>query len=207
MTLTNTAIAKYPGVYENAIRARPDFTHPSPRVFDRAYRASDMDLSGLLYVLAALFAVLGLAGVVLPALPGLPLLFGAMLLAAWANGFERIGMWSLIVLGLLTAVSFVVDFWATAVGAKRVGASRLALVGTLIGTVVGLFFGLPGLFAGPFIGAVIGELVSRRDLRPGGLGRATRVGIGTWVGIALGVALKLALAVLMLAVFAFAWWW
>ena len=166
-----------------------------------------MDLSALFYVLAALLVLVGLAGVVLPALPGVPLMFAGMLLAAWADGFERIGVWSLVTLGVLTAVSFVVDFWATAVGAKRVNASRLALVGTIVGTFVGLFFGLPGLFAGPFVGAVIGELISRRDLRPGGLGQATRVGIGTWIGIAIGVALKLALAVLMLAVFAFAWWW
>lgn len=166
-----------------------------------------MELSALFYVLAALLVLIGLAGVVLPVLPGVPLMFAGMLLAAWADGFERIGVWSLVTLGVLTAVSFAVDFWATAVGAKRVGASRLALVGTIIGTFVGLFFGLPGLFAGPFVGAVIGELISRRDLRPSGLGQATRVGIGTWVGIAIGVALKLALAVLMLAVFAFAWWW
>jgi len=166
-----------------------------------------MDMTGLFYVLAGLLVLVGLAGVILPALPGLPLVFAGMLLAAWADGFERIGVWSLIALGVLTAISFVVDFWATAVGAKRVGASRLALVGTVVGTFVGLFFGLPGLFAGPFVGAVVGELIARRDLRPGGIGQATRVGIGTWVGIALGVALKLALAVLMLAVFAFAWWW
>lgn len=207
MTLTNTAIAKYPAVYENAIRVRPDFFSLPKRVFDLAYKTCDMDLSALLYVLAALLAALGLAGVVLPALPGLPLLFGGMLLAAWADDFERVGTWSLVTLGVLTAVSFVVDFWATAVGAKRVGASRLALIGTIVGTFVGLFFGLPGLFAGPFVGAVVGELISRRDLRPAGFGQATRVGIGTWVGLALGVALKLALAVLMLAVFAFAWWW
>ncbi len=166
-----------------------------------------MDMTGLFYVLAGLLVLVGLAGVILPALPGLPLVFAGMLLAAWADGFERIGVWSLIALGVLTAISFVVDFWAAAVGAKRVGASRLALVGTVVGTFVGLFFGLPGLFAGPFVGAVVGELIARRDLRPGGIGQATRVGIGTWVGIALGVALKLALAVLMLAVFAFAWWW
>ncbi len=165
-----------------------------------------MELTGLFYVFAALLVLVGLAGVVLPALPGLPLVFAGMLLAAWADDFQRIGVWPLVALGVMTAVSFVVDFWATAVGAQRVGASRLALVGAVVGTVVGLFFGLPGLFAGPFVGAVVGELASRRDLRPAGLGRATRVGLGTWVGIALGVALKLALAVLMLAVFALAWW-
>ena len=166
-----------------------------------------MELTGLFYVLAALLVLVGLIGVVLPALPGLPLVFAGMLIAAWADGFERIGVWPLVALGALTAVSFAVDFWATAVGAKRVGASRLALIGTVIGTFVGLFFGLPGLFAGPFVGAVVGELIARRDLRPRGLGQATRVGVGTWIGIALGVALKLALAVLMLAIFAVAWWW
>lgn len=165
-----------------------------------------MEMSGLFHVLAALLVLVGLAGVVLPALPGLPLVFAGMLLSAWADDFQRVGPWSLGALGLLTAISFVVDFWATAVGAQRVGASRLALVGAVVGTFVGLFFGLPGLFAGPFVGAVAGELLSRRDLRLAGLGQATRVGFGTWVGIALGVALKLALTVLMLAIFALAWW-
>ena len=103
-----------------------------------------MELTGLFYVLAALLMLVGIAGVVLPALPGLPLLFAGMLLAAWADGFERVGTLSLIALGVMTAVSFVVDFWATAVGAQRVGASRLALVGAVVGTFVGLFFGLPG---------------------------------------------------------------
>ncbi|KLJ02043.1 DUF456 domain-containing protein [Luteimonas sp. FCS-9] len=165
-----------------------------------------MDLTALFYLLAGLLVVVGLAGVVLPALPGLPLVFAGLLTAAWADGFGRVGALPLVVLGVLTAVSFAVDFWATAVGAKRVGASRLALLGTVIGTFVGLFFGLPGLFAGPFVGAVAGELLSRRNLYPAGLGQAARVGVGTWLGIALGVALKLALAVSMLAVFAFAWW-
>ncbi|UNK41130.1 DUF456 domain-containing protein [Luteimonas sp. S4-F44] len=165
-----------------------------------------MDLSLALYLLAGLLVAAGLAGVILPALPGLPLVFAGLLAAAWADDFQRVGATPLVLLGLLTAISFAVDFWATAVGAKRVGASPLALLGTVIGTFVGLFFGLPGLFAGPFVGAVVGELISRRTLYPAGLGHAAKVGIGTWLGIALGVALKLALAISMLAIFAFAWW-
>ena len=164
-----------------------------------------MELQALWYVLAILLMLIGLAGVILPALPGLPLVFTGMLVAAWADGFTRVGAFALGVLGLLTAVSFLIDFWATAVGAKRVGASRLALVGAVLGTLVGLFFGLPGLFAGPFIGAMVGELASRRDLGAAGIGNATRVGFGTWMGIALGVALKLALAVLMIGIFMLTW--
>src|SRR3546814_1584053 len=100
-----------------------------------------MDLHALWYVLAALMVIVGLAGTILPALPGLPLVFGGMLLAAWADGFERVEWWWLLVLGALTALSMVIDFWATAAGAKRVGASRKAVVGAVVGTVAGLFFG------------------------------------------------------------------
>ena len=84
--------------------------------------------------------LLGLAGTILPALPGLPLVFAGMLLAAWAGGFQEIGWVPLVILGLMTAFSFVIDFWATAHGAKRVGASRKALVGAVLGTFAGLFF-------------------------------------------------------------------
>src|SRR3546814_20722832 len=90
-----------------------------------------MDLHALWYVLAALMVIVGLAGTILPALPGLPLVFGGMLLAAWADGFERVEWWWLLVLGALTALSLVIDFWATAAGAKRVGARRTAVVGEI----------------------------------------------------------------------------
>jgi hypothetical protein len=159
----------------------------------------------LLYVLAALLVLVGLAGIVLPALPGVPLVFAGLLVAAWADGFQHIGVPTLVVLGLLTLVSLSVDIWATAVGARRVGASRLALLGALIGTFAGMFAVPIGLFVGPFAGAAIGELVSLRRLDRAGIGQATRVGVGTWLGIVLGVALKLMLAFAMLGLFALAW--
>jgi uncharacterized protein len=156
----------------------------------------------LLYGLAALLVIVGLLGVVLPALPGLPLVFAGMLVAAWAGGFEEIGVVTLVVLGLLTLVSFLVDFWATAHGARRVGASRKALIGAVLGTFAGLFFAPIGLFIGPFVGALIGELMHGRELRA-----AARVGFGTWLGIVMAIVLKLGLAFAMLGIFAFAWFY
>ena len=156
----------------------------------------------LLYGLAALLVIVGLLGVVLPALPGLPLVFAGMLVAAWAGGFEEIGVVTLVVLGLLTLVSFLVDFWATAHGARRVGASRKALIGAVLGTFAGLFFAPIGLFIGPFAGALIGELMHGRELRT-----AARVGFGTWLGIVMAIVLKLGLAFAMLGIFAFAWFY
>jgi uncharacterized protein len=155
----------------------------------------------LSYVVAALLVLAGLAGVLLPALPGLPLVFAGLLLAAWAGGFEQIHVATVVVLGLLTLVSFAVDFWATAHGARRVGASRKALVGAVLGTFAGLFVFPPfGLFAGPFVGALLGELLHGRELR-----QAAKVGFGTWLGIVLAVVLKLGLAFAMIGMFAFDW--
>lgn len=159
-----------------------------------------MDLSFILHLLAALLVVVGIAGIALPALPGIPLVFLGLLLAAWADGFVHVGWPTLLVLALLTVMSFVVDILATVVGAKRVGASRKALWGTFVGSIAGLFFMPIGLFLGPLVGALLGEYWHTREL-----GRSTRVGLSTWLGILLGLALKLALVVAMLGLFAFAW--
>ena len=153
-----------------------------------------MDLSSLWYVLAGLLIVVGLLGIVLPALPGLPLVFVGMLIAAWHNGFEAISIWTIVFLGVMTLLSFVIDFFSTAVGAKRVGASRKAILGAVIGTFAGLFF------------APAGELIHLKRLDRDGLGQATKVGVATWIGIVLGVALKMALAFAMLALFVLAWY-
>jgi len=161
---------------------------------------NQLDIQPLYYLAAIVLVLLGFAGLILPAIPGVPLVFAGMLLAAWAGDFREVGAVTLVVLGLLTALSVVVDILATVLGAKRVGASRKALVGAMVGTVVGLFFGLLGLFAGPFIGALVGELWHGRQL-----GLAARVGAGTWLGIVLGTVLKLGLAFAMLGLFAFAW--
>lgn len=156
-------------------------------------------------LIAGALILLGFAGVVLPVIPGLPLVFAGMLLAAWAGGFQQIGATTLVVLGVLTLVSMAVDFWAAAAGARRVGASRLAMVGAVLGTVAGIFLGPIGLFIGPFAGAVAGELLHGRTLRSEGVGNAARVGFGTGIGIVLGIGLKLMLALSMLALFAWSW--
>ena len=153
-----------------------------------------------LWALALLLVLAGLAGAVLPAIPGAPLVFAGLLLAAWIDGFQRVGWFPLTVAGVLAALTFAVDLAATALGAKRVGASPLALVGAAVGTVAGLFFGLVGVVVGPFAGAAIGEYAARRDLRQAG-----KVGLGTWLGIVLGSAVKIGLLLAMVGVFTVAW--
>jgi len=150
----------------------------------------------LLWVLAVVLVAVGLAGILLPALPGTILIFAGLLLAAWADGFMRVGTGTLVLLGVIAAASYGVDFVAAALGAKHLGASPRAMAGAALGTVLGLFLGLPGLILGPFVGAVLGELSVHRDL-----GRAGRAGVAAWIGFAIGTAVKVALAFSMIALF------
>ena len=119
-----------------------------------------------------------------------------------SGGGPRSATFRLVLLGVLVVLALIVDFAATALGAKKVGASKKAIAGSVAGTFVGLFFGLPGLLLGPFVGAVLGELAAQRYLD-----QATRVGIATWVGLLLGTIAKLALSLTMLGVFAISYFW
>jgi uncharacterized protein YqgC (DUF456 family) len=150
----------------------------------------------LLWVIAVAMVIVGLVGVVLPALPGHMLILGGLIVGAWAEGFTRVGVWTLVIVGLIALASYGVDFVAVALGAKRLGASPRAMTGAALGTLGGLFFGLPGVIVGPFVGAVIGELATHRDFA-----KAGKAGVAAWIGFAIGTAVKVALAFLMIGIF------
>ena len=152
----------------------------------------------IIYWVGTAFLVgLGLVGLILPGLPGAPLILLGLILGAWAENFAYVGLWTLLLLTILAGLTYAVDFWATIFGAKKFGASKRAIIGALIGVVAGLFLGLSGVIFGPFIGAVIGELSARR-----GLQQATRAGIGATIGLVIGSALKIAMSLAMIGIFA-----
>jgi len=151
---------------------------------------------GVWWAVAMSLIVLGVLGTFIPGIPGPVAVFAGMLLAAWIDHFTRVGWIALVILGALTAAALAIDTVASVMGARRVGASRPALIGALIGTVVGLFFGFVGILVAPFVGAVIGELSSRPHVPS-----AVRVGVGTWIGLALGAFAKIVIVLAMLALF------
>jgi uncharacterized protein len=149
----------------------------------------------MIWIAAVVLIVIGILGLVLPALPGAPLVFLGALLAAWAEDFAYLGTGSLVLLGALAVLAVVIDFIASAYGVRRYGASGRAMLGAAVGAIAGLPFGIAGVLLGPFIGATLGELSLRRSL-----GAASRAGIGATIGLVLGTAAKLAIAVAMVGV-------
>lgn len=155
-----------------------------------------MSADVLWYVTAAIVILVGIAGTIAPALPGVPVVFAGMWLAAWVDDYALIGTGTLILLGVLAGLAVLLDFVAGVLGARRVAATGAALWGATIGTVVGVFFGLAGLLLGPFIGALIGEASAGASII-----RSTHVGVATWVGLLFGTIAKIALSFTMLGIF------
>jgi hypothetical protein len=157
-------------------------------------------MTPLLWVFSLILVGVGMAGVLVPGLPGTPLVFGGLLLAAWADGFQNVGVLTITLLAVMTILAFGVDFLSASLGAKRAGASREAVIGAALGTLIGIFFGFVGIILGPFVGAVIGEFLARRNL-----GQAGRAGAATWIGFILGIGVKLVLAFTMVGIFVLAY--
>lgn len=150
----------------------------------------------LWWLLCVALIAVGVAGTVLPALPGTALVFAGILLGAWIDDFVHVGWGTVAVVGVLAAISWVLDYVAGLLGAQRAGASRLAVAGAAAGTVVGLFMGLVGVLFMPLVGAAVGEYLTLRDHR-----QAARVGVATWVGLMVGLVAKVVIAFVMVGIF------
>jgi hypothetical protein len=155
-----------------------------------------MDIA--LWVLAVILILIGVLGTMLPALPGAgaALVFAGAALGAWIDDLTRISGWTVAVLGVLTAVSWLTDYVAAAAGARRAGASKAAVLGAAIGTLLGIFSGLVGLIFMPLAGAAAGELYARRNLV-----RAGQVGVATWIGLMIGLVVKVVIVFVMVGIF------
>jgi uncharacterized protein YqgC (DUF456 family) len=150
----------------------------------------------LLWVLSAALILLGLAGTVLPALPGTLFVLAGIVLGAWIDDFSRVGWGIVSAVGVLAVLAWVLDYVAGLLGARKAGASRQALIGAALGTVAGIFTGLVGVLFMPLVGAAVGEYLARRD-HP----NAIKVGVATWLGIMAGLVAKVVIAFMMIGLF------
>ncbi|MBP7827638.1 MAG: DUF456 family protein [Verrucomicrobia bacterium] len=154
-----------------------------------------IEMLGLSLALAVM--LVGLVGSVVPGLPGSPLVVLAAILHRLYFGEKSVSNLVLIVLVLLMLASLGLDFLATVVGARKLGATWRGAVGAVVGGMIGLFFGLPGIILGPFLGAVLLELLGRKEFK-----KALQAGTGAVLGLLLGAVGKFALCVMMILLFA-----
>ena len=150
----------------------------------------------LLWILSIALILAGLAGTVLPALPGTLLVLAGVVLGAWIDDFSRVGWGTVAAVTLLAVLAWGLDFVAGLLGAQRAGASRQAIIGAALGTVAGIFMGLVGVLFMPLVGAAIGEYLARQDSQ-----RAVKVGVATWLGIMAGLVAKVVIAFMMIGIF------
>ena len=134
--------------------------------------------------------LVGLAGLIIPVLPGIPIIWVGTLIYALATGFESVTSGDITFFAALTLFSIAVDYAANVMGAKKYGAGKIGLAGAFAGMILGLIFGgLPGMIAGSFLGAFIGEIITGKSS-----GEAMKAGWGTLVGFLGGVLVKFIIA-------------
>jgi uncharacterized protein YqgC (DUF456 family) len=172
------------------------------------------DPTALAWAGVILLILAGIAGTVLPALPGTVLVLGGIVWGAWLDDFTLVPVWVVAVCAVLAALAWATDYVAAMMGAKRVRASGWAIAGAAAGTVAGIFTGFVGLLFMPLVGAMAGEWWALRGRRNLGAGptdhaavgkRALEVGFATWLGMMIGTAVKLALVFVMVGAFAAAY--
>jgi len=153
----------------------------------------------VLWIVIGALLLLGLAGTVLPFVPGAPLIVAAALVHAIASDWMPISVGRLVILAAFSAFGYLLHYAAAALGARGAGGSAWAFAGALGGGVIGLFFGLPGLLLGPPLGAIAGELLKSGDLRT-----SVRTGIAAFIGMVAGAIANVAIGITMIALFL--WW-
>lgn len=145
-----------------------------------------MAVEYLLYALSAICMLAGLAGCILPMLPGPPLAWLGMLLLHFTDRVD-FSVTELVVSALVVIATLVLDYFTPMIGAKKFGGGKYGNRGCVIGTIIGMFFLPLGLILGPFLGAVIGELIAGKPFRA-----ALKAGFGSFVGFLFGTLIKLA---------------
>lgn len=140
-----------------------------------------------LIILGCICLLVGMAGCILPMLPGPPLAYIALVLLHFTDK-ASFTVTQLLVWLLLVIIIQVLDYFIPSLGVKRFGGTKWGKWGCLIGTIAGIFLFPPwGIVIGPFIGAFIGELLGGKETQ-----HALKAGLGAFAGFLLGTVLKVA---------------
>ena len=146
-------------------------------------------------ILGAIFAIIGLVGAIVPALPGPPLSY-ITLWMMWLYNRDEVSTATLVVMGILMILITILDYVAPVWLTKFGKGTKAGIRGATAGLIIGFFFGPLGLIFGPFIGALVGELIVKTPFST-----ALKVAFMSFVGFLLTTALKLIYSIAILVMF------
>jgi uncharacterized protein YqgC (DUF456 family) len=148
-------------------------------------------------IICAILLLVGLVGVVMPYLPGIPIAWLGLFIYAIGTDWERISVTTIVVFAALTVLALLMDYIAPLLGAKKYKASKWGMIGASVGLFLGIIiFQMWGIIVGPLLGALIGELLSGKPA-----GEAFKVSLGTLVGFLFGSLMKIVLILVMAGFF------
>jgi len=156
-------------------------------------------LEVLLFVVVLIVMIIGLAGVILPVLPGIPLIFGATVLYGILTRFEQINLQLILIFAGMTVIGLVIDYLANYFSVRKMGGGRAGAIGAVIGLMVGIWFGLIWIIILPFLLAVAFELIAGKQGK-----QAITSGFGAFVGLLFGGLTRFIIGCVMIGIFVWA---
>ena len=155
-------------------------------------------MDSIIIAISFLFIVAGIAGIIIPGLPGLVLILAGIVVYGWHIGFDTLGYSFLITMVLLTVFGTVIDILGSLVGAKKYGASKLSILAMFVGLIFGFIaLSFPGLIIGPIVAVILAEMfIIKRSFN-----EALKVTIGIVLGFLSGIAIRFVIGIAMTIAF------
>ncbi|MCF6148631.1 MAG: DUF456 domain-containing protein [Candidatus Kuenenia sp.] len=151
----------------------------------------------ILFITSIIIMIVGMLGIIVPIIPSIPLIWIGAFFYAVFTGFDEITWKFLLLFALLTVFSIVIENIGNVYGAKKFGATKWGIAGSILGSVAGFFWaGAFGLILGPVIGTIIFEMIGGKNY----IG-ALRSGLGNFVGFVGGTLMKGIIGVIMIGIF------
>jgi len=148
-------------------------------------------------IICAVLILIGLVGVIMPYLPGVPVAWLGLFIYAIGTDWERLSVTTIVVFGAITVLALLVDFIAPLLGAKKYKASKWGIIGASIGLFVGIIiFQIWGIILGPLMGALVGELIAGKSTDI-----AFKSALGTFIGFIFGTLMKVVIVLVMAGFF------
>jgi uncharacterized protein YqgC (DUF456 family) len=150
-----------------------------------------------LLIVSSLLFLVGLFGIIVPFVPGVPLVWLGLFIYSLGTGFKTIPIPAVVIFFFLMVLTVVLDFILPMVGLRRYKASNWSILGSFLGFIIGvIFFNIWGIILGPIVGAFVAELVAKREL-----GQGFRAALGVLLSSVIGTLLKIAISLIMIGYF------